>query len=130
MAISGDTRKFKTLIVEDNGVFRQTFKETLQNRFPSMVIQEAAEGSEILQKMDAFRPEVIFMDIRLPGANGLELTRKIMASNPGTLVIILTDYDIPEYRKAAVQSGASGFFAKDSLDWGQLEAVIKSQISR
>jgi two-component system response regulator YesN len=127
MAIS---REIKTLLVEDNNIFRQTFKETLQSRFPSVVIQEAAEGNEALQKVDAFHPEPIFMDIRLPGQNGLELTRKIKARYPETVVIVLTDYDTPEYRKAAFQCGASCFFAKDSLDWGQFETMIKSHISR
>jgi two-component system response regulator YesN len=127
MAIS---REIKTLLVEDNNIFRQTFKETLQSRFPSVVIQEAAEGNEALQKVDAFHPELIFMDIRLPGQNGLELTRKIKARYPETVVIVLTDYDTPEYRKAAFQCGASCFFAKDSLDWGQFETMIKSHISR
>jgi len=127
MAIS---REIKTLLVEDNNIFRQTFKETLQSRFPSVVIQEAAEGNEALQKVDTFHPELIFMDIRLPEQNGLELTRKIKARYPETVVIVLTDYDTPEYRKAAFQCGASCFFAKDSLDWGQFETMIKSHISR
>ncbi len=115
MAIS---REIKTLLVEDNNIFRQTFNETLQSRFPSVVIQEAAEGNEALQKVDAFHPELIFMDIRLPGQNGLELTRKIKASYPETVVIVLTDYDTPEYRKAAFQCGASCFFCQGLFGLG------------
>lgn len=54
--------------------------------------------------------------------------QKIVASHPEAVVIILTDYDIPEYRDAVYRSGARYFFAKESLDWGQVETVIKSHI--
>ena len=126
--MSGDIHKVTTLIVEDNVVFRQAFKETLQNQFPSVVVEEASEGNEALQKVDTFHPDLILMDIRLPGESGLEVTKKIMASHPETVVILLTDYDIPEYRNAAFQCGAKHFFAKGSLDWGELETAIRSHI--
>jgi DNA-binding NarL/FixJ family response regulator len=129
MTIAGNIHKIKILIVEDNVIFRQAFRERLQNQFPSVVVEEASEGNEALQKVDTFHPELIFMDIRLPGENGLDLTRKIMVSHPETVVIILTDYDIPEYRKAASQCGASHFFVKESLDWGQVDTVIRSHVS-
>lgn len=74
--MSGDIHKVTTLIVEDNVVFRQTFKERLQNQFPSMVVEEASEGNEALQKVETFHPEVIFMDIRWPGQNGFYITKK------------------------------------------------------
>jgi len=128
MTIAGDIHKIKTLIVEDNIIFRQAFRERLQNQFPSVVVEEASEGTEALQKVNTLHPDLIFMDIRLPGENGLDLTRKIMANHPETVVIILTDYDIPEYRNAASQCGASHFFAKESLDWGQVDTVIRSHI--
>jgi DNA-binding NarL/FixJ family response regulator len=66
------------------------------------------------------------MDIQLPGRNGLQLTREIKARYPNTKVIILTSHDLPEYREVAVQCGASSFFSKGSLIWGEIEAFIKS----
>jgi len=128
VTISGGIHKVTTLIVEDNVVFRHAFKERIEKQFPSMVVEEASEGNEALQKAETFHPKLIFMDIRLPGENGLEVTKKIMVSHPETVVIILTDYDIPEYRDAAYRSGAKYFFAKESLDWGQVETVIRSHI--
>ena len=128
MTISGNTHKVNTLVVEDNAIFRQVFKERLQNQFPSMAIEEASEGNEALQKVDTFHPELIFMDIRLPGQNGFYITKKIMESHPEMVVIILTDYDTPEYRDAAYRSGAKYFFAKDSFDWRQVDIVIRSHI--
>ena len=123
---SGETNKLKTLIVEDHALFRQTFKEGLQALFPSMMIQEAAEGRDGLQKVDTFHPELIFMDIQLPGENGLELTKRIKASYPHIQIIILTSHDIPEYREAASRCGASCLMGKGSLNWKVIEILVKS----
>ena len=73
---SSNGYEFKTLIVEDNASFRQYFKENLQIRFPSMVIEEVGDGNEVLPKVEVLSPALIFMDIRLPGENGLQLTKK------------------------------------------------------
>jgi DNA-binding NarL/FixJ family response regulator len=123
---SPEINKFKALIVEDNTFFRSTFKEALQRLFPSVVIQEAAEASEVVQKVDTFIPDLIFMDIRLPDGNGLQLTQKIKAKYPDISVVIVTSHDIPEYREAAVRCGANGFLPKGSLDWGEIETLVKS----
>ena len=66
-------------------------------------------------RMETFLPDTIFTDLRLPGANGLELTQKIKAQYPDTIVVIITNYDLPEYREAAFQSGADHFISKDSF---------------
>jgi DNA-binding NarL/FixJ family response regulator len=118
--------KCNTLIVEDNTSFRQYFKENLQTRFPSLVIEEVGDGNDVLQKIEAFYPALIFMDIRLPGENGLQLTRKIKKNHSNIKIIILTNYDLPEYREAAFQYGANSFMTKDSLNWEEIEALIKS----
>ncbi len=105
----------RILIVEDNVFFFQFLKEILHSRFPSVEILEAANGEEALQKIRTFSPDAIFMDLRLPGENGLELTKKIKAQYPNIIVIILTNYDLPEYREAAYQCGANHFLPKDSF---------------
>jgi len=92
------TGSIRVLIVEDSTLFRQLFKETLHDRFPSVEIYEAIDGEEALLQVETFRPNLIFMDIRLPGENGLELTKKIKARYPNITIIILTGYDLPEYR--------------------------------
>ena len=115
-----------TLIVEDNANFRRVLKNNLETFFPSMAIHEAAEGNEALQRVDTFRPELIFMDIGLPGENGLQLTQRIKTSYPDTKVIILTSHDTLEYREAAIRCGANCFITKGSLNWEQLETLVKS----
>ena len=122
----GKALSLKTLIVEDNDSFRGILKKSLESLFPSMVIQEATEGNEALQAVDALQPELIFMDIRLPGENGLQLTQKIKKNYPHIKVIILTSYDILEYREAAIRCGANSFVTKDSLDWEQIEKLVRS----
>jgi len=103
----------KVLIVEDSALFRKLFKETLQDRFPSVEIYEAVDGEEALLQVETFRPNLIFMDIRLPGENGLELTKKVKAQYPNIIVIILTGHDLPEYRESSSRY-ADYFFSKAS----------------
>jgi CheY-like chemotaxis protein len=119
------TGKFRVLIVEDSTLFRQLFKEALHNRFPSVEIYEATEGGEALLQVETLRPNLIFMDIRLPGENGLELTQKIKARFPNITVIILTGYDLPEYREASSQY-ADYFFSKDSLTTKNIFTLLES----
>ncbi len=119
----------KILMVEDSSTFRKTFGRALRKRFPFMVIEEALDGREALQKTETFVPDLVFMDIRLPGASGLELTRRIKASNAEIVIIILTNYDVPEYRAAAHNGGADAFIPKDSLDLDDIAALIESFFS-
>jgi DNA-binding NarL/FixJ family response regulator len=116
----------RILIVEDNKIFREAFKQGLLDSFPSMVIEEAGNADDALQKIKGGRPELIFMDIRLPGMNGLQLTQKIKKDFPEINIAILTDYDLPEYRQAAIQYGADHFYVKNSLKWDELEALVQS----
>ncbi len=115
----------KILIVEDNDSFREVLKENLHSRFPSIAIFEADGGDKVLQIVEAESPNLVFMDIQLPGENGLSLTRKIKARYPQISVVIITTYDIPEYREAAFRYGANRFLPKDSLDWKEIEAAVE-----
>jgi len=114
------------LIVEDIQIHREIIRAELRSRFPSLVIEEASTGEEALKKINVSPPQLIFMDIGLPDANGLQLTQKIKANYPNIKIAILTVYDLPEYRQAAIQYGADGFFVKDSVKWDELVIFIKS----
>ncbi len=119
-------KKFRILIVDDNAFFRKALMEKLQKSFPEVAINELAEGGESLREIEAFLPDLIFMDIRLSGESGLELTKKIKAAHPNIIIIIMTSYDLFEYRDAASQYGVNRFLAKDSFDWKELEELVKS----
>ena len=120
---------FKILIVEDSAIFRKLLKETLHSRFPSMELLEAADGGEALQRIKATVPDLIFMDIKLPGESGLELTKKIKNQYPNIIIIILTAYDVPEYREAAFQSKANYFLSKGSVTREGILKLVDSLLS-
>lgn len=115
----------KVLIVEDSTVFRQLFKKTLQERFSSIEIYEAGDGEEAFKKIESLRPNLIFMDIGLPGENGLELTKQVKARHPNIIVIILTGYDLPEYRELSSRY-ADYFFSKDSSTTENIFTLVES----
>ena len=116
----------RVLLVEDNKIYRKVFKEGLAERFPAVVIDEAETGEEALRKIHDLPPALIFMDIRLPGENGLQLTRRIKDDFPNIRIAVLTGYDMPEYRHAAAQSGAEAFFVKQLVNWNEVEALVES----
>ncbi|MGZ3493242.1 MAG: response regulator transcription factor [Thermodesulfobacteriota bacterium] len=114
----------RLLIVEDNNIFRQTLRESLQVSFPEIAIDEAANGVEALKRVNVFAPDLILMDIRLPGESGLALTQKIKAIYPDIIIFILTNYDSQECREAASRYGADRYIPKESLK--RVEELIKS----
>ncbi len=119
---------FRTLLVEDNVPFRQSLKETLHSRYPAIDIVEAGDGKEALEKIDLLSPHLIFMDIRLPKENGLILTKKIKTEHPEIIIVILTSYDLPEYREAAYQYKANYFITKSSSS-DEILSIIGSILS-
>ena len=116
----------KVLIVEDDAIFRKMLKSILIPKFPSMSVMEASEGLEAWKKISNAPPDLIFMDIRLPGESGFVLTRKIKELYPHITIVILTNHDLPEYREAAYQSGAEYFFSKGSTKPGEIVRLLES----
>ncbi len=120
---------FRTMLVEDNLLFRESLRDSLRLQFPSMEIVEAGNGQEAFERIDSFSPNLIFMDIRLPGQNGLELTKRIKELYPNVIVIILTNYDLPEYREAAARFNADHFLSKDSMTHQDVNVLVKAALS-
>ena len=106
---------FKILIVDPNDPFRQSLKKVLVNRFPFVDIQEASDGRQGLDMVQSFRPNLLFIDIHLPSESGLDLARQIKIDHPDIIIVILTSYDLPEYKAAAKESGIEHLVPKD--DW-------------
>ena len=125
MGMPGDLR---VLIVEDSTLFRQLLKKALQDRFPSIELYQAIDGEEALQRIEMLRPHLVFMDFRLPGENGLEVTKKIKARYPNIIVVILTGYDLPEYQEASWQY-ADYFFSKDSASMENIFTLVESVLT-
>jgi len=106
---------FKILIVDPNGPFRRSLKKVLANRFPFVDIREASDGSQGLEMVQSFSPNLIFLEIHLPSESGLDLARQIKQDHPEIIIVILTSYDLPEYQAAAAESGVEHLVPKD--DW-------------
>jgi DNA-binding NarL/FixJ family response regulator len=121
---------FRTLIVEDNVTFRKTLKNLLSSRFSQMTIQEAGDGVEALRKIDADPPDLVFMDVKLPGENGLSLTTKIKKAHSRITVIVITSYDLPEYRYAAQASGANHFLSKGTSTANEILSLVESVLEK
>jgi DNA-binding NarL/FixJ family response regulator len=116
---------FKVMLVEDDEGFRRSLAGLLTSRFPSVVLGEASDGAQAMEKVESFLPQLIFMDIKLPGQNGLDVTRRIKALHPEVNVIMLTSYDFPEYREAARACGASGFLSKGASTADEIQDLVK-----
>ncbi len=91
-----------------------------------MEILEAVDGEEVMKVITARLPDLIFMDVKLPGENGLDLTAKIKGKYPDVIVIVLTSYDTPEYREAAVKAKANHFLAKGSSSREGILTLVES----
>ncbi|MEU1590585.1 response regulator transcription factor [Micromonospora sp. NPDC005710] len=102
------------LIADDQPLQRMGFTMLLDGTPGITVVGEAATGAEAVRKVDQTRPDVVLMDVRMPGMDGIEATRRITAAGSRTRVLILTTFDLDEYVYAGLRAGASGFLLKDA----------------
>lgn len=115
---------FRTLIIEDSALFRRSLSELLVRHFPFMRIDEAKDGNQAKEMLKDRCPDLIFMDIKLPGENGLELTKAIKQHHKKPIVIMVTNYDLPEYREAAYRYGATHFVAKGTSSRHEIVSTV------
>ncbi|WP_433728099.1 response regulator [Actinoplanes sp. CA-051413] len=102
------------LIADDQPLQRMGFKMLLDGTPGMVVVGEAATGAEAVRMVEQARPDVVLMDVRMPGVDGIEATRRITAAGSRTRVLILTTFDLDEYVYAGLRAGASGFLLKDA----------------
>jgi DNA-binding NarL/FixJ family response regulator len=108
-----DTRNIKLMIVDDHAETRVLIRELL-GRFAGE-IRECANGKEAAAQCADFCPDLVTMDLNMPLTGGLETTRRVLAANPAARVIVITQFDTPECRRAALRAGACHFFSKNNL---------------
>ena len=101
------------VLADDQALVRGGFRMILDNKADLEVLGEAADGREAVALVEQLRPDVVLMDVRMPDVDGLEATRRIVASGSAARIIVLTTYDADEYVFAALRAGASGFMLKD-----------------
>ncbi|MEU4115216.1 response regulator transcription factor [Kitasatospora sp. NPDC028055] len=102
------------LIVDDQPLQRYGFRMLLESQPDTEVVGEAAHGTEAVRLTAGLRPDVVLMDIRMPGMDGIEATRRIVAGGGRSRILVLTTFDLDEYAHAALRAGASGFLLKDA----------------
>ena len=103
------------LILDDQPLQRFGFRMLLDSAPGTQVVGEAANGAEAVRRTAELRPDVVLMDVRMPGMDGIEATRRIVASGGRSRVLVLTTFDLDDYAHAALRAGASGFLLKDAL---------------
>ena len=104
----------KVLLVDDQPLLRMGFRLVLEAQPDMAVVGEAGDGVEAVAQVVALEPDVVLMDVRMPGTDGIEATEQIVARRPGSRVLILTTFDLDEYAFAALRAGAAGFLVKNA----------------
>jgi DNA-binding NarL/FixJ family response regulator len=111
---AGSSTSIGTLIVDDQALVRAGFRMILEIEPDLHVVGEGADGDQAVAQVAALKPDVVLMDVRMPGVDGIAATRRIMAdASCRTRVVMLTTFDIDEYVYEALKAGASGFLLKD-----------------
>ena len=111
------------VLADDQALMRMGFRMVLEAEEDITVVGEASDGTSALAQARALHPDVILMDVRMPGMNGIEATERIAQECPGTRVLILTTFDLDEYAFAGLRAGASGFLLKDTRPTELAEAI-------
>jgi DNA-binding NarL/FixJ family response regulator len=111
------------LIADDQALVRSGFRLILETRDDIEVVGEAEDGREAVALARSLSPAVILMDVRMPELDGIQATRKIVASGNEARVLVLTTFDLDEYVYSAIQAGASGFLLKDVRPRDLIDAI-------
>jgi DNA-binding NarL/FixJ family response regulator len=113
----------RVLVADDQPLMRAAFEMTLRTEEDIELVGEASDGLEAVEQARRLLPDVILMDVRMPGMDGVEATRILAAEDRTTKILILTTFDIDEYVIEAIRAGASGFLLKDVRPSELIEAI-------
>ncbi|MGW2402902.1 response regulator transcription factor [Kitasatospora sp. NPDC001664] len=129
----------RVLLVDDEELLRLAFGMILRAEPDMEPVGEAADGQAAVELARRLRPDVVLMDVRMPGTDGIEATRQLLREVPGTRVLVLTTFDLDAYAFDALRAGASGFLLKNSRpqellgairDVARGDAVVSPRVTR
>ncbi|MFC5931599.1 DNA-binding response regulator [Cryobacterium melibiosiphilum] len=115
----------RVLLVDDQPLLRMGFRMVLDAETDLTVVGEAGDGAEAIRLAHALVPDVILMDVRMPGVDGIEATRRIVSTGSASRIVILTTFDLDEYAFGGLRAGASGFLLKNA-EPSELVAAIRT----
>jgi Response regulator containing a CheY-like receiver domain and an HTH DNA-binding domain len=113
----------KVFLVDDHEIFRNGLKQLVDSEPDMEVVGEAGDGETALQLLHTVAPDVIIMDIRMPGINGIETSEAILSRLPQAKILFFSLYDSPDYVAKALEMGASGYILKDTSNKIFLNAI-------
>jgi DNA-binding NarL/FixJ family response regulator len=114
----------RILIADDQALFRIALAEVLNNDSRLEVVGTVSDGLQAVQKCMEHQPDVVLMDIRMPGVDGIEATKQILASRPQTRILILTAFETDRHVLQALQAGANGYVLKDTEPKALISSII------
>jgi DNA-binding NarL/FixJ family response regulator len=114
VALVTEARTVRVLIADDQTLFRTGLARLLAEDSRITLVGQAVDGHDVVAKAAALKPDVILMDLKMPGTDGVEATAKIVAAQPDVKVLILTTFDADSYVLQALKAGASGYVLKDA----------------
>ena len=115
--------KTRIVIADDQALVRSGFRLIVDARPDLEVVGEAEDGEQAVALVEELDPDVILLDIRMPNLDGIEATKRIVASGSGTRILVLTTFDLDEYVYGAIRAGASGFLLKDVRPGELVDAI-------
>ncbi len=113
----------RVLLADDQGLVRAGFRMILRAEPDIEVVGEAADGRVAVERARELQPDVVLMDIRMPGMDGIEATRRVTGLDPPARVLVLTTFDLDEYVYESLRAGASAFLLKDAPEQQLIAAV-------
>jgi DNA-binding NarL/FixJ family response regulator len=105
--------KIRIILADDHVILRQGTRQLLEHESDMDVVGEASDGAEAVELVSNLKPDVVIIDVAMPGMNGIEATKKIKDILPGTKILVLTGYDYDEYIFSLLEIGAAGYLLKD-----------------
>lgn len=113
----------RVVLADDHAIVREGTAELLERSGDIMVVGQASSGTEALQALEETHPDVLVLDLMMPGIDSLEVTRRVRAASPGTAVLILTAHEDRQYVLAALEAGATGYLSKADRGSEVIDAV-------